>query len=364
MAAVSVQLKHVHAIPKKLADGSVKIFYYHRRTRAPLPGVPGSPEFMAAYIAATAAPRSTDNLAALIAGFKGSADYKRLAEKTRKDYGKHFDRIGARFGTLPIEALNDKAVRGQFFEWRDEMAETPRQADYAWSVLRRLLDWAYDRGKIGVNHAARPGRLYDSDRADMSWSPEQIETFLGSEKVSVEIKEALIAALFSGQREGDLIRMAWANDHGAVYRLRQGKRKHMVDLPIHRDWRTALDGQKSRRKGPLILTTPTGLAWKLDHFRHSFRDAMVACGLGESGLHFHDLRGTAFGMLLDAGASVAEAAMFLGWSIKHAAEMADTYAPRHNGLAASAVRKLEAVVNEPRTESVNRAVNRGLGKRT
>ena len=33
-----------------------------------------------------------------------------------------------------------------FLEWRDAMANSPRQADYAWMVLMRLVSWARARG--------------------------------------------------------------------------------------------------------------------------------------------------------------------------------------------------------------------------
>ena len=70
---------------------------------------------------------------------------------------------------LPIDALSDRRIRQDFFDWRDQFASTPRTADYAWSILRRVLSWAYDRGKVSVNHAIKPGRLYDSDRSDLIW---------------------------------------------------------------------------------------------------------------------------------------------------------------------------------------------------
>jgi hypothetical protein len=27
-------------------------------------------------------------------------------------------------------------------EWRDSLASSPRQADYAWTVLKRIISWA------------------------------------------------------------------------------------------------------------------------------------------------------------------------------------------------------------------------------
>jgi hypothetical protein len=40
-------------------------------------------------------------------------------------------------------------------EWRDELAaKSVRQADYAWTVLARILSVALKRGKIDVNPCA------------------------------------------------------------------------------------------------------------------------------------------------------------------------------------------------------------------
>ena len=61
-----------------------------------------------------------------------------------------------KIGTFALEAV----IQGQLGS---------ALADYAWSILRRVLSWAYDRGKIDINHAIKPGRLYDSDRSDLIW---------------------------------------------------------------------------------------------------------------------------------------------------------------------------------------------------
>ncbi len=101
------------------------------------------------------------------ADFKATShEFGKLAEKTRKDYRRYLDALRDEFGSLPIDALSDRRIRQDFFDWRDQFASTPRTADYAWSILRKVLSWAYDRGKIDVNHAIKPGRLYDSDHTD------------------------------------------------------------------------------------------------------------------------------------------------------------------------------------------------------
>ena len=71
----------------------------------------------------------------LIAEFKGSADYRRLAPSSIRAYTTYIKLIADEFGDLPLAALNDLRVRGEFKTWRDRFANTPRKADYLWSTL-------------------------------------------------------------------------------------------------------------------------------------------------------------------------------------------------------------------------------------
>jgi hypothetical protein len=96
----------------------------------------------------------------LITEFKGSAEYAKTSESTRRAYKAYLKMIEDEFGDMPIEALSDPKVRGEF-AWRDKMADKPRKADYAWSTLARVLSVAKDRGRIPTNPCERGGRLYE-----------------------------------------------------------------------------------------------------------------------------------------------------------------------------------------------------------
>ena len=80
---------------------------------------------------------------------------------------------------MPIEALSDPRVLGEFKAWRDKMADKPRKADYARSTLAQLLSFAKDRGWISVNPCERGGRLYEADRTEQIWSEDDIAKVLG-----------------------------------------------------------------------------------------------------------------------------------------------------------------------------------------
>src|SRR5277367_1478705 len=87
------------------------------------------------------------------------------------------------------------------------------------TTIARVLSVARDRGKITVNVCERGGRLYESDRSETVWTAEDIRTFCGV--ASVELQAALLLALWTGQRQGDLLRLTWNDYDGTYIRMRQ-----------------------------------------------------------------------------------------------------------------------------------------------
>jgi hypothetical protein len=114
-----------------------------------------------------------------------------LSDSTKRAYTAYLRMIEAEFGDMPIEALSDPEVRGEFKRWRDGMADTPRKADYAWRTLARVLSVAHDRGRIPVNPCQRGGRLYEADRAEKIWTENDIARLLAAASPSIAM-----AALF------------------------------------------------------------------------------------------------------------------------------------------------------------------------
>jgi hypothetical protein len=82
--------------------------------------------------------------------------------------------IDAKFGSMPIAALEDRRARGDFKAFRNSFADTPRKADYLSTTIARVLSVAKDHGKISVNVCERGGRLYDADRPEIIWTADDI----------------------------------------------------------------------------------------------------------------------------------------------------------------------------------------------
>jgi integrase len=304
-----------------------------------LRGEPGSPEFVHRYNEAIAhkvvPPQGA--LLTILQGYQVSAEFLGRAERTRADYIKHIRAIEKQFGDFPLSALTDRRTRGIFMAWRDQLAlRSRRQADYAWQVLALILAWALDRGLIMANPCARGGRLYRANRVDKIWTEDDEAAFLRSAPAHLHLP--LLLALWTGQRQGDLLRLPWSAYDGTHIRLKQSKTGARVVLPIGAPLKAALD--VATKYGPLILTNSLRRPWTSHGFQASWHVAARKAGI--VGVTFHDLRGTAVTRLAVVGCSEAEIATITGHSLRDVRSILDAnYLHRDAALAESAIRKLE-----------------------
>lgn len=332
---------------KTLADGTKRTYFYAWRGGPLLkdgngaPMRPDQPEFIVAYAEAHKGRKKspTGSLFNLIAEYRASSEFQRRADKTRRDYARYLKLIEEAFGTLPIEAVEMPKARGKFKAWRDGMSATPRTADYAWTILARVLAVAKDNGRISVNVCERGGRLYAADRADIVWTEDAIAAFMA--EASQPLRQALTLALWTGQRQGDLLRLSWTAYDGERINLRQEKTRARVMVPAGTPLRAMLDAMKEARgRATTILTNTRGEPWTQDGFRASWGKAATRAKLDD--LHFHDLRGTAVTRLALAGCTVPQIAAITGHSQKDAESILQAhYLGGTRELAEQAMVKLE-----------------------
>jgi integrase len=361
--------KGINTVRKRLANGEVETYHYAWKGGPRLRGKPGTPQFQVSYDAAVeSAKRPPKNqFRSIIDRYLDSLDFGKLAESTKKSYLAQVRRIEAEFGDLPIAALGDRRVRGLFLEWRDRRGrKAPRQADMALTVLARIISWAFNRGDVPANPCTRPGRLYNGDRSDRIWTADQEAAFYA--KAPEHLHLALTLALWTGQRQGDLLKLRWSDYDGARIPLKQGKRKKHVPVPVGKPLRLALDAAKARLLRSVegkdanalpstILTTIRRKPWTGDGFRTSWRKA---CEKAEVvGVTFHDLRGTAVVRLARAGCSVPEIAAITGHSLADVeAILSKHYLGWDVEIAENAIRKLEKQANRPTKRPTKRPTGR------
>ncbi len=334
-----VRLKGLNRVKTRLASGKEVIYYYAWKGGPRLPGTPGSPEFMAAYNAAVSARRETGigTLQSIINAYGISSNFTALAPRTQADYRRQIKRIEGEYGDFPLAGLEDRRTRGEFLAWRDKLAvSSRRQADYAFAVLSIILAWGVDRGLATANPCERAGRVYRGSRNESVWTSADEAAFL--DKAPPHLALALMLALWTGQRQGDLLRLTWTAYDGTHIRLTQRKTGARVVVPVGAPLRERLDA--TARKAATVLATEAGTAWTESGFRASWRKACIRAGV--SGVTFHDLRGTAITRLALAGCEVPEIATSTGHSLRDVAAILDShYLYRDTRLAESAINKME-----------------------
>lgn len=356
---VRLKLKGINWVKATLGDGTVKEYAYLGRGRGAirLEGGRDSPEeielLIASYNRAKSERRKADptTFKSIIADYMASPGFTKRRERTKRDYQKIIRKIEDAFGDLPIAALNDPRVTKDFLEWRDGMADSPRQADYAWTVLVRILSWARQRTLTTYRPPERVERLYHSDRSDLIWEDHHIARFMTA--APKPLQAALTMAAETGLRQGDLVALPWSAydptptrdsplgwirtvpSKSITWRCPKGK---AVAIPVTRRLRALLDTLP--RVSPVMLTRSNGRPWdQTNDLGSRFSETKIAAGIID--LTFNDLRGTAVTRLSEADATPQQIRPITGHSLESIHRILDRYCAKTDKLAGAAIRKLE-----------------------
>lgn len=118
-----IVLKGIHCVKARLATGETRLYFYAWRGGPRIDAVPGTPEFIRQYHEAYASQRKpkSGTLMTLIAEFKASPEFHRLSPSSVRSYLFYIKLIEDEFGDLPLAALADRRVRGEFKNWRDRL---------------------------------------------------------------------------------------------------------------------------------------------------------------------------------------------------------------------------------------------------
>ncbi len=327
----------VHRVSRKVKAGTRFYFYAWRggpKFWEGMEGYPADPEFFVAFAAAVARPKpATYSTPQMVDDFLSSAEMPK-GERTRKDYRLWALRFADAFKDDPAALFEEPASRGEVQDWRKQWAHSPRQYDYAGTVVTRILNWAWkDVGKIRQHHCAGLSKVYEADRAEIVWTPAHREAL---DAVAPEwVRRILAVACETGLRPGDLIRLSWqhveATPKGRRIRLRTNKRKRLAYIPVSVAMAQILDATPSTSTGRLlILVNANGRPLTEHRASEALRQWRDRAGLTPAALGFdlrlQDARGTAATRLLSLGLSLSEIASHMGWSLRHAAAVIEHYA--------------------------------------
>jgi integrase len=335
---VKTNMKGVHKVTVRLADKSKKAYYYAWRGGPRMENTdPKSRDFMREYIELTA-DRNQDPvkgcLGELINEYKASPDFDNLADSTKEINGYSIKRIMDRYFDFPLQALSEKGARREFMQWRNDLAKERglAAADRAMSILKRILQYGINMEMIDTHPLKDVNKVYNGSRKDIIWTDLDIKKLkaIDNEKIT----QALILGLWTGQRQGDLLKLRWNAYDGHTLSVEQSKTKTYVRVKVSAELKTMLDSME--RTAVTILTNQAGKPWG-SGFKSSWRKSCGRAGI--EGLRFHDLRGTFVTLAWRNGATIEEISDVTGHSIKYA----ERIIRKHYLVSGGAVEKIEKI---------------------
>jgi integrase len=303
-----IRLIYVHQWVDK-RDGGAKARHYFRRRghkRVPLPGLPGSTEFMAAYQTAlagqpTLAPAGANrikagSIAALVVAYFASPAFLSLKPTTQRTYRLILERFRSEHGDKPVALVTRQHINAMLAQ----RVRTPAAANHWLRLVKAMLAFAVEEGFRPDNPTVGVRRIKMQSDGFHSWSEAEIAAFEERHPIGSKARLALALLLYTAQRRSDVVRMGRPHVRGDVVHIRQQKTGKMMPIPLHPD----LAG--------IIAATPSG---HLTYLVTAYGQPFTAAGFGgwfrarcdEAGLPehcaAHGLRKAACRRLAEAGCS-------------------------------------------------------------
>jgi integrase len=311
-------------------DPDGRAYHYFRRRGSPrirLPGLPYSPQFMAAYEKALArsqpigaaakhgsvAEAITQYIALPPAGCgRSHAIRTMLAEMPALARAEIFDglapvtRAGRRqlltklaraHGQQPLASVTANDLT-------DLLTSMPNAtAANLLTAIRGLMKWALTQKRIATDPSVGVKVKRKRTSGHHTWTEDEIAQFEFHHPVGGRARLAFGLLLFTGQRRGDVIRMGRQHVRDGVLHVKQRKTGAEVAVPIHPDLREILNATPSEHL--TFIVNARGRPWAPSAFSDWFRVQCDAAGLPKH-CTAHGLRKAACRRLAEAGCSPHE----------------------------------------------------------
>lgn len=359
-----IKLRHVD----RFRDRHGRTRFYFRRAhgpRAPLPGVPGSPEFMDAYNQALTgeqpSPRPKSLAAAgtfdrLALDYFASPEFLSLAASSQRTYRSVIERVigDERIGHRLVKEMTREHVRRILAK----RADTPGAANSVLQKLKVLIHFAIDNGWRQDDPTLRIKKYAKGEFH--TWTEEEIAQYEKRWPIGTTERLAFALLLYTGQRRSDVVTMSWSEvkDGTICVTPLKTRRTSGVKLwiPIHPALQEVLDA--ADQDGHTILRTAFGNPFTSNGFGSGFMPVKIdKAGLPRRCVT-HGLRKAAARRLAEAGCTANEIAAITGHATL--AEVSRyTKAAEQKKLAQSAMRRLAP----PKSLPDSQTASRGLGNR-
>jgi integrase len=339
MKSLRVRLQFVHEYRDR--HGRVRRYFRQRgKPLIPLPGSPGSPEFMTAYNAALAVmtvreigktKSAPGTVSAAIASYYRDNRFTALAPGTQKMRRTILERFRAEHGDKRLVGLQKQHIAAILG------AKKPFAARNWLKALRGLMQFAVAACLIGSDPTAdfepakaKAGRIH-------TWTEVEIEQYEARHPIGSRARLAMALLLYTGQRRGDVVRMGPQHIRRGVLSITQQKTGTELAIPVHPRLAEIIVATECGHLA--FLVTAAGGAFSAAGFGNLFREWCNEAGLPQCSAH--GLRKAACRRLAEIGCSAPEIAAISGHKslkeVQRYIEEAD-----QAQLAQAAIRRLTA----------------------
>ena len=333
--------------------------WYFRRPgfeRVALPGLPWSPEFMAAYQSAAkgdskkegagAAKTSPGTVAALVVSYYRSSEYQNLKPITQRTYRSTIEPFRVQHG----EKIVAKPKREHVKAIIAKLADRPAVANNWLKSNKILMRHAVDAGMRPDDPTLGIKKLRTGSSGYRTWTEGEIEAYHTRHSVGCRARLALDLMLYTGQRRADVVRMGRQHVREGVMTIRQSKTGTEVEIPLHPALIASLEALP--QVNMTFLLTEYGKPFAVAGFGNWFRDRVVEAKLPD-GHSAHGLRKAACRRLAELGCRAPQIMAYSGH--KNLKEV-QTYIEAANrlGLARQAL-QMQLDADENRTRIVKLA---------
>jgi integrase len=334
-----IRLPYIHAF----RDRHGKVRHHFRRSgrgRVPLPGLPGSADFMAAYQAAltgVTVPQKQIGAARTVAGTvqalvaldcsSGSTSpFKTVATETQRTRRNILENLREAHGEKRIYRTDQHGRRvpvlnrGHVQRMVNQKSNTPFGQRNFLNTIRAMFKWAVSEDRVPDDPTLGVTRQKIESTGYRTWEDRHIAQYKQKHALGTMERLAIELLLTTAARRGDVVKLGPQHIHEGAITFEQsktnGSEKATVTVPLHPDFCAALKAMPRANVIRLIadttfLKTSFGQPFTPAGFGNWFRQCCNEAGIPK-GLSAHGLRKATARRLAEMGCTTHEIAAVTG----------------------------------------------------
>jgi integrase len=247
---MKIRLKYVNAFQNRRRKNGELRYYFRRRgfKAVPLPGLPGSEEFMAAYQTALSGLPDQDraelgasrtepgSINALVVSYYKSDEWRHLAEETRKARRRIIERFRAKHGNKRVRLLQREHIVKMLAE-----VEKPTMKRGWLKAVRGLLRHAIPAMlKEDPSEGIAPIRL-PKTKGHHTWTDDEITQYRDYWPLGTQQRLVMEFALETASRRGEVVRLGPQHIRNGRIRIERTHGSEDVDIPTSPELQAACD---------------------------------------------------------------------------------------------------------------------------